>query len=193
MVRKKKKGTGKKIGTAWENDVAKLFSRVFELSFIRVPNSGAYVGGQNVERLSKLTLEQIMLMKGDIIPPSELPNLIIECKKRKEFKIHQLLDHSLEMNTWIDQVEIDYNACGKRGTWLIVFKINYIGYYVCWPSCISADIHEELLHPDDIKDNYLEYRYNDKVYCIEKFTDKWLDRRKKVLLKYCSGDQQGVS
>ena len=42
-------------GNAWERDVAKHLSEVFNENFMRVPNSGAYTGGANVFRVDNLT------------------------------------------------------------------------------------------------------------------------------------------
>ena len=42
-------------GKNFERFVAKHLSSVFDLNFERIPNSGAFTGGKNVSRASKLT------------------------------------------------------------------------------------------------------------------------------------------
>ena len=56
-------------GSSWEREVATHLSELYKASFIRVPNSGAYIGGKNTVRKEFLHEGQIRMMKGDIIPP----------------------------------------------------------------------------------------------------------------------------
>ena len=63
-------------GKTWERDVVLFLSDLYKESFIRVPNSGAYVGGKNEYRKSYLSEEQIKLMRGDIVPPVHYPNFL---------------------------------------------------------------------------------------------------------------------
>ena len=67
-------------GKGWERDVCNFLSEKYNDSFIRVPNSGAYVGGKNEYRKEYLSEEQIKLSRGDIIPPLHYPYFLAECK-----------------------------------------------------------------------------------------------------------------
>ena len=78
-------------GNAGERELCKLLSEIFLGSFVRVPNSGANVGGKNVHRRASLSTTQDRAFRGDIIPPDHLPKLIIESKSYKSFPFHQLL------------------------------------------------------------------------------------------------------
>lgn len=178
-----KKGTGKRIGKQWERDVANMFTDVFELSFHRVPGSGAFIGGKNVERIAHLSVEQVLLAKGDIIPPSELPHLIIECKKRKDFKMHMAFTEYKDLNDWIDQTVVDYDACGQIGLWIIVMKFNNRGYFVCYPEVITTKDQAQMMLSKE--PNHLRYNYNGKVYIIESFTKEWIEKRKDELFLLC--------
>ena len=55
-------------GNTWERDVAGFLSKLYATSFIRVPGSGAYIGGANTHRKQFLHEGQIRSFKGDIVP-----------------------------------------------------------------------------------------------------------------------------
>ena len=78
-------------GKSWERDVCNFLTELYNDSFIRVPNSGAYVGGKNEYRREHLTEEQIKLSRGDIIPHVKFPYFLAECKNYADFPFHQLL------------------------------------------------------------------------------------------------------
>ena len=113
-------------GKAYERKVANHLSSVFNLSFTRTPNSGAYVGGANAFRIQNLSQSQVLLTEGDIIVPDEMRNLKIECKSRKKFLFHKLFSDNKELNSWIDQAKSDEKV------WLLTFKINNVGEYICF-------------------------------------------------------------
>jgi len=75
-------------GNAWEREVAKHLSEIFNENFMRVPNSGAYTGGANIFRVSDLTESQRRMMDGDIIVPESISNWKFECKNYKELDFH---------------------------------------------------------------------------------------------------------
>ena len=53
-------------GNAFERDVAKHLSTIFEANFARVPTSGAMTGGMNADVLARLSHSQKLLLEGDI-------------------------------------------------------------------------------------------------------------------------------
>lgn len=167
-------------GKAFERDICKIFSKVFDLNFERVPNSGSFIGGKNSKRIKDLTNEQILLAKGDIIPPSEMPNLIIECKSRKTFPFHQLLNQCKELEKWVDQTLIDYEKCGNQGIWLLLMKFNNKGMYICYSKCWKGLINNYNL-------NYVEYFYSNikEKLIFEEFSEQWLTNNKRALLDIC--------
>ena len=118
-------------GKTWEREVVLFLSELYKQSFIRVPNSGAYVGGQNEIRKANLSEEQIKLMRGDIIPPEHYPNFLAECKNYAQFPFH-LLGHNHRiklLDKWIDQVE---NDAKEDDAWLLFIKITRKGQYVVY-------------------------------------------------------------
>jgi len=64
-------------GKSWERDVCVFLSKLYNDSFIRVPNSGAYTGGKNEFRKEYLTDEQIKLSRGDVVPPVLFCNFVV--------------------------------------------------------------------------------------------------------------------
>lgn len=123
MNRNKEKGKG------FERVVAKDLSNVFNLSFTRTPNSGAYVGGMNKVRMKYLSDSQILLTEGDIIVPDELHHVKIECKFYKDLAFHQLFDENCkQLDVWLDQAKCDVKM------WFLIFKINRRGAFVVYDS-----------------------------------------------------------
>ena len=117
-------------GKSWERDVCNFLSELYDDSFIRVPNSGAFVGGKNEFRKEYLSEEQIKLSRGDIIPPLHYPFFLAECKNYAEFPFHSLFSKSTIplLDTWIDQVEHDVTS--ENDLWLLFIKITRKGTYV---------------------------------------------------------------
>ena len=144
----------KQKGNAWEREVAKDLSEVFNENFIRVPNSGAYTGGANLHRLDRLTEDQKRMMDGDIMVPPCLSKFKIECKSYKSFDFHQLFTDNKTLNKWIKQAE-------SGSCWFLVIKVTRRGSFILFPTTMS--------HYFRFK-NYL--RYADK-YIITNYTEFW--------------------
>ena len=117
-------------GKSWERDVCNFLSELYHGSFIRVPNSGAYVGGKNEYRKDTLSEEQIKLARGDIIPPAKFPYFLAECKNYADFPFHSLFGKSsiALLDTWIEQVEHDVTS--DNDLWILFIKITRKGTYV---------------------------------------------------------------
>lgn len=118
---KKKKGGGRKaknLGKAGERCISKHLSSITNLSWQRIPNSGAFTGGKNVRRVIELSKGQVLLALGDIIPPDDLKNrFIIESKNYKTFPYKKLLEKKeapKKLITWID--ELQYDTCSHLMT-----------------------------------------------------------------------------
>lgn len=133
-------------GNAGERELCRLLTEIFSGSFVRVPNSGAAVGGKNVYKRQSLSKMQDRTFRGDIIPPDHLPRLVIESKSYREFRFHQLLragSCSL-LDEWIAQAR-EITDAGDQ--WFVAFKITLRGWYIVVP--------EEL--GDYQFDNYAQY------------------------------------
>ena len=120
-------------GKGWERDVCLYLSDLYNESFIRVPGSGAFIGGTNQFRKDYLSEEQIKLSRGDIIPPVKYPFFLAECKNYAEFPFHQLIskERIVLLDSWIEQVEHDVTS--ENDVWLLFIKITRKGAYVLYP------------------------------------------------------------
>lgn len=119
---------GKIKGNSWERDICKFLGTTLGGNFMRVPNSGAFTGGMNSFRRSRLSDTQVRNSKGDIIPPDHLKHMVIEAKSYKDFTFHLLLsDECKQLDTWIKQT---LDAVDEGDNWFTIFKINRKGSYV---------------------------------------------------------------
>jgi hypothetical protein len=120
-------------GGAGERALCKILSKTFDdASFIRVPNSGAYIGGTNAVRREFLSGGQIRGAKGDILPPDHMPKMVLEMKFYADFPFHNLITPGEvpQLDAWIAQTK----DCVEEGDiWFVAFKINRKGFFVGIP------------------------------------------------------------
>jgi Holliday junction resolvase len=117
-------------GSSFERDVAKKLSDLFGESFIRVTNSGAYIGGRNTYRKDTLSEAQIRHSKGDIVPGPSFVRMNVEVKNYADFPFYQLFTGSCrQLDAWIEQMlevadEGDFNMLfmkfNRKGTFIAV-------------------------------------------------------------------------
>ena len=112
-------------GKSYERQLAKQLTSVFQLNFNRVPNSGAFIGGKNINRAQNLSEQQILLMSGDIIVPEQLAHVDFECKFYKELSFNSLFDNCQQINNWLEQAQTTV-----KPLWFLFFKINHKGEFV---------------------------------------------------------------
>jgi hypothetical protein len=121
---------GKAKGNGWEREVADFLSNLYGESFVRVPNSGAFIGGKNSHRKNTLSEEQIRGFKGDIIPGPSFPKLNLEAKFYKDFAFHQLYAGSnKQLDGWIEQIR---DTCDETDFNILAMKFNRKGAYVAF-------------------------------------------------------------
>ena len=115
-------------GNSHERDTAKFLSDTYSLPFVRIPNSGAYVGGRNSHRIERLDNGQTRSFKGDLMPPETWINFNSECKFYKDFSWHLLFNGECkQLDTWIEQLlEVE----DENDVSIIFMKFNRIGKYV---------------------------------------------------------------
>ena len=125
-------------GNSWERQVAEHLTSLYGEKFIRVPHSGAYVGGSNAHRKQFLHEGQIRNFKGDIIPGQSFPKLNVECKSYADFPFHQLFQGSVkQLELWLEQLMSvadpdDYN--------IFLMKFNRKGKFVA----VEFDKHSDM-------------------------------------------------
>ena len=117
-------------GSGYEREVAKFLSELYNEPFVRVPNSGAFIGGINSVRKQFLNENQTRGFKGDIIPPDSWLKFNCECKNYADFPFHQLFKGNIrQLDSWIDQCL----TVADPGDFNIVFmKFNHKGTFVAF-------------------------------------------------------------
>jgi hypothetical protein len=125
-------------GANGERELCKLLTELLSGSFVRVPNSGAAVGGHHVHRRQTLSKAQDRAFRGDIIPPDHLPRLIIEAKSYCAFGFHALLQPGPYplLDEWISQT---ISVADPGDQWFVCYKITRIGWYIVVPEAECAD------------------------------------------------------
>jgi len=92
-------------GSGFEREVARFLSDLYGESFIRVPNSGAYIGGKNKERKQVLHEGQVRSFKGDIIPGQSFTKLNAECKSYADFPFNLAVTGECKvLEGWLNQM-----------------------------------------------------------------------------------------
>ncbi len=135
-------------GKNFERDTAKFLSNLYNLSFVVVPYSGAFVGGKNIDRKKYLDESQIRSFKSDIIPPENWNKLNIECKNYADFPFHKLFRSNkiVILDKWIEQV---YAASDIGDINLIILKFNNKGKFVMFEKKINLISNEKSVLYDD--------------------------------------------
>lgn len=160
-------------GSGYERQIAKFLTETYGLTFIRnISGSGAYIGGSNNLRKSKLTEAQIRHAKGDIVPPDEFPLFNAEAKFYGDMAFHQLLDTSAQLERWLDQL---MEASDPQDVNILFFKINRRGQFVAvqasldWCSDCSYTRYKSSKHSDWMiftHENFFKYNtHNLKSFC----------------------------
>jgi hypothetical protein len=163
-------------GNRAERQVADLLTRATSLNWSRVPNSGAFIGGSNVSRINSLSANQILLAKGDLIPPDEYANVYIEVKSRNGFPYHQLFANSKELDSWLNQCYDNYFEVRAK-LLLIVFKITRQGQFVVFKK-------DQLTHENEAGLDYF-YKARNEWYRIAPFSEDWFINHSKEILELC--------
>lgn len=116
-------------GKSFERDVCKILIATYNENFERVIGSGAFVGGKNIFRQDKLTENQLMSHKGDIVPPDDWRYFNCECKSYKDFPFHQLFNQQSIglLETWIAQTMI---VSSEQDCNFIIMKFDRKGRYI---------------------------------------------------------------
>ena len=116
-------------GKTFEREIANFLSKLYDNSFTRVPDSGAFTGGKNAFRREKLTEGQVRAHKGDIIPPDDWCSFNVECKNYAEFPFHNLFSTGTVpiLEDWLQQTlqAADSGDCNT-----LIFRITRKGTYI---------------------------------------------------------------
>jgi len=118
-------------GSSFEREISNFLTELYEESFIRVKDSGAFTGGKNTFRKDTLSEGQIRAAKGDIVPPDSWKHFNCECKSYKEFPFHQMFTDGPVplLETWIEQT---LEAADDGDFSIIFMKFNRKGIYTAY-------------------------------------------------------------
>ena len=156
-------------GNSWELEVSKFLTETYGETFIRIPSSGAFVGGKNSFRKSTLGSAQVQSKKGDIHPPELWKHWNIECKSYADFPFHQLWYADVKiLDSWIQQ-QHDVEDEGDLN--LILIKISRKGQWVVFPQNLNFVVDRSLLY---------------KGWCFASWEDFWSKDLNKQLVKQYS-------
>lgn len=129
-------------GNAWELEVSKFLTETYNESFLRIPSSGAFVGGKNTFRKSQIDAAQLQGKKGDIHPPEAWKHWNIECKSYADFPFHQLWTQDVKMlDAWIQQQK-DVEDPGDLN--LVLIKISRKDKWVVFPADLKFEVDRSL-------------------------------------------------
>jgi hypothetical protein len=119
---------GKSKGNSGELKIAKFLTELYEAKFMRVPNSGAAIGGANNVRKQSMDATQISYFKSDIIPPSNMRKLVLESKFHRQFPFHKLaVDEPIrQLDAWIQQT---LDTVDEGDLWFVIVRINNKGSF----------------------------------------------------------------
>jgi hypothetical protein len=131
-------------GNSWELEVAKFLSETYNESFLRIPSSGAFVGGKNNFRKATIDAAQLQGKKGDIHPPAAWTHWNIECKNFADFPFHQLWYADVKiLDSWIaQQKEVE----DEGDLNLILIKISRKEKWVVYPAELDFIVDRKLLY-----------------------------------------------
>ena len=120
---------GKAKGNNGERKIADFLTGLYGQKFLRVPNSGAFLGGANAFRKAALDEGQVATFKADLIPPSNMRKLVVESKFYGEFPFHNLFKNVAVplLDKWVEQAT---TSADDGDFWVVVFRINHKGSFV---------------------------------------------------------------
>lgn len=155
-------------GNSWELEVSKFLSSTYNESFIRIPSSGAFVGGKNSFRKTSIDHTQLQSKKGDIHPPTDWKHWNLECKSYSEFPFHQLWTSDVKLlDSWIQQ-QHDVEDVGDLN--LILIKISHKDKWIVYPDNLFFVADRSILY---------------KGWHFTSWNDFWSkDENKKLVKKY---------
>lgn len=129
-------------GNAWELEVSKFLTDTYNETFLRIPSSGAFVGGKNSFRKETLGSAQVQSKKGDIHPPESWKHWNIECKNYADFPFHQLWYTDVKiLDSWIQQQK---EVEDKGDLNLILIKISRKEKWVVFPADLEFEVERSL-------------------------------------------------
>lgn len=156
-------------GKSWERTVAKYLSEQHNASFIRVPHSGAFIGGTNVVRKATMDESQIKSFKGDIIPPDSWIHFNVEAKNYADFPFHQLCQGPVPiLEKWLGQL-LEVADSGDFN--VLIMKFNRKGSFIATQPTPSLSTNQNHF-------NYISPSHGHWI--IQDFESFWLKNKSQI-------------
>jgi len=115
-------------GKGFERWVANHLTEKIGVKFHRVPMSGGFATSFDTKAQE---------FQGDVFTEDDrYKNITIECKAHKELSITELFNPKSKLYDWIKQSTDE----AKDNPWILFFKINNKGTYICYPKMIQVDL-----------------------------------------------------
>lgn len=166
-------------GSNFEREVAKDLSALYNESFIRVANSGAYVGGRNYHRVETLSEGQVQSSRGDIQAPDGWHYFNCECKSYSDFPFHQLLYQGTipVLEKFIEQL---MDVAKPADLNLLIMKFNRKGKYIAFEENLLQSYIKTFRHT-----NYTNK--NNNTWAITGYKDFWQLNKNTIKLLATTG------
>lgn len=161
-------------GSRGELELCKKLGTVFDGSFVRSNNSGAYVGGANAHRKSTLSENQIRNVKSDIVPPDFMPKFVVESKLYAEIPYHQFFSGSpvALIDGWIEQI---LTTIDNDDFWVLIFRADRRPWVILFDASKKASLALPNTHM-----SYVDKKGDEYVLCN---LDQFLEISKDHVLK----------
>lgn len=165
-ITKSGKSKSKSKGKSGERFFVEKLKSATKQSWLRVPNSGAFIGKQNRERIREMSVGQIGVALGDIQPPDNLKfNLVLECKNYAYFPFYKILTNNLpsQLEEWIEEILYDtetakMTADKRPELGFLLFKITRKGSFI-----------SGIMNDDYILKNYSVFTFKEKKFFLTDF------------------------
>lgn len=156
-------------GNAWELEVSKFLTETYKESFLRIPSSGAFVGGKNSFRKATIDASQLQGKKGDIHPPEAWKHWNIECKSYADFPFHQLWLQDVKiLDAWIQQQK-EVEDPGDLN--LILIKISRKDKWVVFPADLKFEVTRSLNYKGWVFTSWDDYWTNPiNVFLVRQYS-----------------------
>jgi hypothetical protein len=129
----------KRKGKAGEREACKILGESLGGNWERVFSSGAFVGGKNNVRSTRMSEGQLKVHKADIIPPDEF-DVVIEVKNYADFPFHKLstIDPIPLLEEWLDEI---YACITEGDMWFLIMKFDRKGWYILFDFELSSKLN----------------------------------------------------
>jgi hypothetical protein len=190
---KKKKGKSKseigrgakRKGKIGERNIVDFLKDLTKLSWIRIPNSGAFTGNKNRERAKYLATDQLIASIADIFPPDQLSyQVLIESKFYKNFSFNTIFkkkQFNANLTKWCKELLYDcityamYSKSEKNMLPLLWIKINGSGEWILYNRGYFNKLFNTQITLDECFPTYLEKDFDDiSDLKLLGFDDKWV-------------------